>query len=115
VSVVDDQVGSPTWSADLAAGIVELGARPEPVPPVLHSTNTGQVSWFGFARAVFAGLGADPERVLPTTSAAFARPAPRPAFSVLDGREWDAAGLPARRSWADALTAALAAEVAADV
>jgi len=113
--VVDDQVGSPTWSADLAAGLVALGARPEPVPPVLHHTNTGQVSWYGLARAVFAGLGADPERVLPTTTAAFPRPAPRPAYSVLDGGAWEAAGLPPRRPWDDALHAALAAGVAADV
>jgi dTDP-4-dehydrorhamnose reductase len=115
VSVVDDQVGSPTWSADLAAGLVALGARPEPVPAVLHYTNSGQVSWFGLARAVFAGLGADPDRVLPTTTAAFPRPAPRPAFSVLDGSDWEAAGLPARRPWEEALTAALDSGVAADV
>jgi dTDP-4-dehydrorhamnose reductase len=115
VSVVDDQVGSPTWSADLAAGLIALGARSEPVPAVLHHTNTGQVSWFGFARAVFAGLGADPERVLPTTTAAFPRPAPRPAYSVLDGGTWEAMGLPPRRSWTDALTAALASGVASDI
>lgn len=113
VSVVDDQVGSPTWSADLAAGLVALGVRSAPVPAVLHHTNTGQVSWFGFARAVFAGLGADPERVLPTTTAAFPLPAPRPAYSVLDGGAWEAAGLPPRRSWQEALTAALRAGVTA--
>jgi dTDP-4-dehydrorhamnose reductase len=108
VSVVDDQVGSPTWSADLAAGLVELGARPEPVPPVLHYTNTGQVSWCGFARAVFAELGADPSRVLPTTTDQFPRPAPRPAFSALDGSAWLAAGLSAPRPWHEALRAAMA-------
>jgi dTDP-4-dehydrorhamnose reductase len=108
VSVVDDQVGSPTWSADLAAGLVALGRADGPVPPVLHCTNAGQVSWFGLARAVFAELGADPARVLPTTSAAFVRPAPRPAYSVLDGSAWDAAGLPARREWRAALHEAMA-------
>ncbi|MCU1620892.1 MAG: dTDP-4-dehydrorhamnose reductase [Modestobacter sp.] len=115
VSVVDDQTGSPTWSADLAAGLVALGVRPGPVPGVLHHTNTGQVTWCGFARAVFAGVGADPERVLPTTTEAFPRPAPRPAYSVLDGTSWEAAGLPRRRSWEDALAAALTAGVAAGV
>jgi len=114
VSVVDDQVGAPTWSADLAAGLVELGAREAAGPAVLHYTNSGQVSWFGLARAVFAGLGADPDRVLPTTTAAFPRPAPRPAFSVLDGSAWEAAGLPARRSWEEALAAALASGIAAE-
>ncbi|RBY77801.1 dTDP-4-dehydrorhamnose reductase [Geodermatophilus sp. TF02-6] len=107
VSVVDDQVGSPTWSADLAAGLVALGARPEPVPPVLHRTDAGAVSWYGLARAVYEELGADPDLVGPTTTAAFPRPAPRPAYSVLDGAAWLAAGLPAPRPWRTALHLAL--------
>ncbi len=107
VSVVDDQVGSPTWSADLAAGLVALGARAEPAPPVLHRTDEGAVSWFGLARAVYEELGADPGLVSPTTTAAFPRPAPRPAYSVLDGAAWRAAGLPAPRPWRVALHLAL--------
>ena len=108
VSVVDDQVGSPTWSADLARGLVEVGARTGPVPPVLHYANSGRVSWCGFARAVFEELGADATRVLPVTTEAFPRPAPRPAFSVLDGAAWVAAGLPALRPWREALHEAMA-------
>ena len=107
LTVVDDQVGSPTWSADLAAGLVELGAREGAVPPLLHCTNEGQVSWCGFARAVFEEVGADPERVRPITTAEFPRPAPRPAYSVLDGSAWTAAGLPPMRPWREALTEAL--------
>ena len=107
LTVVDDQVGSPTWSADLAAGLVELGARDGAVPPVLHYTNAGQVSWCGFARAVFEEVGADPERVRPITTAEFPRPAPRPAYSVLDGSAWTAAGLPPLRPWRAALTEAM--------
>jgi dTDP-4-dehydrorhamnose reductase len=107
VSVVDDQVGSPTWAADLAAGLVALGARPEPVPPVLHRTDAGAVSWYGLARAVYEEVGADPALVAPTTTAAFPRPAPRPAWSVLDGSAWLAAGLPAPRPWRTALHLAL--------
>ena len=107
VSVVDDQVGSPTWSADLAQGLVELGARQEPPPAVLHYVNAGQVSWYGLARAVFTELGADPERVLPTTTAAFPRPAPRPAYSVLDTTAWSAAGLTPPRPWHEALHEAM--------
>jgi dTDP-4-dehydrorhamnose reductase len=108
VSVVDDQVGSPTWSADLAAALVQLGARPAPAPPVLHYTNSGQVSWCGFARAVFEELGADPARVLPIGTDQFPRPAPRPAFSALDASAWIAAGLPASRPWRVALHEAMA-------
>jgi len=107
VSVVTDQVGSPTWSLDLARGLVALGAREEPAPPVLHYTNTGAVSWWELARAVFEERGADPTRVLPTTTDAFPRPAPRPAYSVLDTSAWTAAGLPAPRPWRAALTEAL--------
>ena len=103
VSVVDDQVGAPTLSADLAAGLIAVGQLPAPVPPVLHLTNAGEVSWYGFARAVFGEAGLDPDRVGPTSTAEFARPAPRPAYSVLDLSAWVAAGLPAPRAWADAL------------
>ena len=107
VSVVTDQVGSPTWSLDLARGLVALGDRPEPAPPVLHYTNTGAASWWELARAVFELRGADPARVLPTTTDAFPRPAPRPAYSVLDTAAWTSAGLPAPRPWRTALTEAL--------
>ena len=107
VSVVDDQVGSPTWAADLATGLVALGARPGPVPPVLHRTDAGAVSWYGLARAVYEELGVDPALVSPTTTSAFPRPAPRPAWSVLDGGAWLAAGLPAPRPWRTALHLAL--------
>ena len=117
LSVVDDQVGAPTWAADLAAGLLELAgrvaSRQGPDRRVLHCTNGGQASWFEFARAVFAELGADPERVRPCTSEEFPRPAPRPAFSVLSGESWRASGLTPLRPWRDALAAAFAADGAA--
>jgi len=117
LSVVDDQVGAPTWTGDLAAGLVELAgllaARRGPGVPVLHCTNAGQASWYEFARAVFAELGEDPERVRPCTTAEFPRPAPRPAYSVLSGRAWEQAGLTPLRDWRAALSAAFAADGAA--
>ena len=76
---------------------------------VLHVTNAGETTWFGFARAIFAELGADPERVQPTTTAAFPRPAPRPAYSVLSPAAWAAAGLTPLRDWQAALPDAFAA------
>ncbi|WP_116051252.1 dTDP-4-dehydrorhamnose reductase [Amycolatopsis palatopharyngis] len=107
VSVVDDQRGSPTWSADLAAGLVELATRiasgAGPDRRVLHCAGGGDTTWHGLARAVFAELGADPERVLPCTSAEFPRPAPRPAYSVLSAASWRAAGLTPLRPWDEAL------------
>ncbi|WP_246098272.1 dTDP-4-dehydrorhamnose reductase [Rhodococcus spelaei] len=108
VDVVDDQVGSPTYAGDLAAGLLELAGREDVAGGVLHATNSGQASWFELARAVFSGVGADPARVHPCSSAQFPRPAPRPAYSVLSPASWAAAGLTPLRPWPEALEAALA-------
>jgi dTDP-4-dehydrorhamnose reductase len=105
VSVVDDQRGSPTWSRDLANGLLAL-AGSDVRAGVLHATNRGETTWYGFTKAIFEELGADPERVLPTTTDAFPRPAPRPAYSVLSPRSWDEAGLPPLPDWRSALAAA---------
>jgi dTDP-4-dehydrorhamnose reductase len=107
VEVVDDQHGSPTWSRDLATGLVALAAAGVPAR-TCHFTNSGSTTWYGLARAVFAELGADPARVRPTSTAAYPRPAPRPAYSVLSDATWRAAGLPPPRPWRDALRAAFA-------
>ncbi|MDT7538187.1 MAG: dTDP-4-dehydrorhamnose reductase, partial [Actinomycetota bacterium] len=105
VSVVDDQRGSPTWSRDLANGLLAL-AGSDVRAGVLHATNRGETTWYGFTKAIFEELGADPERVRPTTTDAFPRPAPRPAYSVLSPRSWDEAGLPPLPDWRSALAAA---------
>jgi len=106
VDVVDDQFGSPTYAADLAAGLLELAARPD-APRLLHATNDGQASWFDLARAVFAMASADPERVRPCDSTAFPRPARRPGYSVLSGETWCRAGLTPLRQWRRALADAV--------
>ncbi|HEX3787277.1 MAG TPA: dTDP-4-dehydrorhamnose reductase [Pseudonocardiaceae bacterium] len=108
LSVVDDQRGSPTWSADLAGGLLELAGKAVegsgPDHRVLHCTGGGETTWFGLAQAVFAELGMDPERVKPCTTADFPRPAPRPAYSVLADTTWRTAGLTPLRPWREALT-----------
>ena len=106
VDVVDDQRGSPTWSADLAASLVALGSSEAP-DGIYHVTNRGDTTWYGLARAVFGGVGADPARVRPTTSERFPRPAPRPAYSVLGTARWDSHDLPTPRHWSEALAYAL--------
>ena len=112
--VVDDQRGCPTYARDLADALLELAGRAAGVPGgILHATNTGEATWFDLARAVFAEIGADPERVHPCSSDEFVRPAPRPAYSVLDGGAWAQAGLTPLRPWREALHAALAADGAA--
>lgn len=105
VSVVDDQRGSPTWSHDLAKGLLALAGSDVPAG-TLHATNSGETTWCRFAKAIFEELGADPDRVLPVTTEAFPRPAPRPAYSVLSPRSWDEAGLPPLPDWRSALAAA---------
>lgn len=105
LDVVDDQRGQPTWSMDVATRLVEL-VRADAPAGVYHATNAGETTWFGLARAVFAQLGLDPERVRPTTTDRFPRPAPRPAYSVLGHDGWARAGLPPLRPWDEALAAA---------
>ncbi|CAM5672868.1 hypothetical protein SALBM311S_05769 [Streptomyces alboniger] len=71
-----------------------------------HGTSSGETTWFGLAREVFRLLGTDPDRVHPTTSEAFIRPAPRPAYSVLGHDRFRAAGIEPLRDWRAALTEA---------
>ena len=105
-SVVDDQSGQPTWTADLAAQIVALVDADAPAG-IYHGTNSGAATWFEFARAVLEESGLDPERITPTDSSAFVRPAPRPAYSVLGHDAWAAAGLAEMRPWREALADAV--------
>lgn len=107
LSVVDDQRGQPTWSRDLAARIVAMIDLGVPAG-VFHATNSGETTWFGFAREVFSLAGLDPERITPTDSAAFVRPAPRPAYSVLGHDGWAGVGLAPMRDWRAAIRAAMA-------
>jgi dTDP-4-dehydrorhamnose reductase len=98
---VDDQQGSPTFTADLAPAVVTLGLDRR--PGVFHVTNGGVTTWCGFARAILAAAGADPERVKPIRTADRDDPAPRPAYSVLDNMALRLSGLPALPDWQDAL------------
>lgn len=107
LEVVDDQVGQPTWSWDLAAQI-RLLVEAEAPAGIYHGTNSGRTSWFGLTREIFRLSGLDPERVQPTTTDKFPRPAPRPAFSVLGHDAWAQVGLAPMRSWDEALEEALA-------
>jgi dTDP-4-dehydrorhamnose reductase len=106
LDVVDDQKGQPTWTCDVAAQIVAL-VNAQAAPGIYHGTSSGEVTWFGLARAVFASIGADPARVHPSTTDRFPRPAPRPAYSVLGHDAWFDAGLAPIRPWGEALDQAL--------
>jgi len=113
VQVVDDQVGQPTWTADLARQLVLLADSDAPAG-VYHGTNSGQASWFDFAQATFQEAGIDPAKVEPTDSSQFVRPAPRPAYSVLGHDAWSRAGLEPMRDWRAALHEAATSGVFGD-
>ena len=106
IEVVADQTGSPTYAADLVGALLEVAAG-EVRAPLLHVANSGAVSRFEQARAVFEAEGADPERVRPVDTDAMPRPAHRPVFSALAMAESVRAGLTPLRPWRDALDAAL--------
>lgn len=101
LSVVDDQVGSPTSTPDLAKALVELLQRG--TTGLLHGVNAGECSRYEFARTIFSAAGLDHSRVDPIATDAMPRPAMRPAYAPMDGVAWRAAGLPALRGWREAL------------
>ena len=100
VSVVDDQTGSPTFTFDLAPAIRRLAVTGR--HGTYHLTGTGACTWFEFARAIYAEAGLDVD-VTPIDTATFGAPAPRPAFSVLDGRLARLIGIPPLPPWEDSL------------
>ncbi|GAA2130115.1 dTDP-4-dehydrorhamnose reductase [Kitasatospora kazusensis] len=107
LDVVDDQQGQPTWSYALAQQLAALGRAPGAPAGIYHGTASGRTTWYGLARAAYELSGLDPERIRPTSSAAFVRPAVRPAYSVLGHDRWAAAGLAPLPDWRASLALAL--------
>ena len=93
IRVVCDQVGSPTWTGDLAKSIVELIPRlNSETYGIYHCTNSGVTSWYDFAIAIFEeaellGFPLKIKRVIPITTPEYPTPARRPAYSVLSGKK----------------------------
>jgi dTDP-4-dehydrorhamnose reductase len=99
LDVVNDQRGSPTYTVDLAHAIAELcrkGAN-----GIVHATNAGDCSWFEFAREIVQAAHL-PAVVRPVSTQQMARPAPRPAYSVLSPTSLHQWGI-AMPPWPDAL------------
>jgi len=112
LDVVDDQVGSPTWTGDLADAVIALSASR--APGTFHVANAGAVSRADFARAILEGAGRDPGVVhAVSTKEAPPRAAVRPAYAPLDGVAWRAAGFETLPAWRDALERALPGILAA--
>ena len=102
VTVVDDQIGCPTFTGHLADALLTISERR--IQGVQHVAGGGACSWFDLALATFEATGTR-VRVTPVTTEAFPRPAARPAWSVLGTERPDAVRLP---DWRDGLRAHLA-------
>jgi dTDP-4-dehydrorhamnose reductase len=100
LKVVHDQIGSPTYTLDLARFLLELVKTD--YYGIYHASNSGICSWYEFARAIFEEEGLNVQ-VEPCTTAEFPRPAPRPAYSVLDHGAIRAHGFEPLRPWREAL------------
>jgi dTDP-4-dehydrorhamnose reductase len=99
MDVVDDQRGSPTYAVDLARAIIQLCGQS--AHGIVHATNRGDCTWFDFADEILRVAGSATE-VRPVSSRQMARPAPRPAYSVLSSASLHSVGIE-MPSWQDAL------------
>lgn len=105
LDVVADQVGQPTWTVDLADLVLRLIDAEAPAG-TYHGTSSGQTTWHGFAQAVVAAAGMEPQIVRPTTSEGYVRPAARPAYSVLGHARLEAVGVAPIGDWVERWAAA---------
>jgi len=101
LSVVDDQVGSPTYTVDLADGLVRL--LEVEASGVVHVSNDGMCSWFAYAKKVLELSGATGIKVKPITTEELGRPALRPAFSELSNDKYRKITGHSLRMWDEAL------------
>jgi dTDP-4-dehydrorhamnose reductase len=99
LDVVNDQRGCPTYAVDLARSITQLCRKD--ATGIVHLTNAGDCTWFEFAQEIVRGAGLT-TTVRPVSSQQMARPAPRPAYSVLSPTRLHALGIE-MPSWRDAL------------
>lgn len=109
--VVDDQRGSPTYARDLAHAIELLLRRG--AQGVVHATNSGQTTWYGFAREIANVMGMADASITPVTTEEFPRPAPRPRYSVLSGARFRALTGENLRPWEEAVRQYLSARPSA--
>ncbi|WP_405267451.1 dTDP-4-dehydrorhamnose reductase [Methanobrevibacter sp.] len=100
ITVVYDEVGSPTYTPDLAFAISQLIETD--YYGIYHITNSGSCSWCEFAKYIFEVADIDVE-VIPVTASEFARPAPRPSYSILENKNWIKNGFKPLRSYKEAI------------
>lgn len=100
INVVSDQIGSPTYTADLATAINELIKQSK--YGIYHITNSDSCSWYEYALEIFKNAGIEIE-INPVTTEEYGSPAPRPKYSVLDNYNWRIEGYNKLRTYKDAL------------
>jgi dTDP-4-dehydrorhamnose reductase len=100
ITVVYDEVGTPTYTPDLAYGISQLIETD--YYGIYHLTNSGSCSWCEFAKYIFEVAGLD-INVVPVTASEFSRPAPRPSYSVLKNKKWIENGFEPLRDYKEAI------------
>ncbi|MBQ7927696.1 MAG: dTDP-4-dehydrorhamnose reductase [Methanobrevibacter sp.] len=101
ITVVYDEVGTPTYTPDLAYGLSQLIETD--YYGIYHLTNSGSCSWCEFARYIFEIAERD-VNVIPVTASEFSRPAPRPSYSVLKNEKWIENGFEPLRDYKEAIS-----------
>ena len=112
INVVNDQFGQPTFAGDLAKQIVDLVISNAPVG-VYHGTNSGNGTWFEFAKDIFKLAGADVSRVVPVSTSELPKLAKRPSYSILGHDAWSHTNIPIMRNWRTALAEAMPSIISA--
>lgn len=102
INVVKDQVGSPTYAADLAAAIIKIISNQKWIPGIFHFSNRGIISWFDFATEIRNQIGSSCKvNAIPTSH--YPTPARRPMYSVLDTNKIEKTYGVAIKDWKDSL------------
>ena len=102
LQVVDDQIGQPTSTLDLARQIYDAGTNGIPAG-IYHATNSGQVTWYEFAQEILILSGEPTSRIKPIQSSEYPTSAKRPSYSVLDHSEWQNTTVAEMDNWKLAL------------
>ncbi|MDB5248163.1 MAG: dTDP-4-dehydrorhamnose reductase [Segetibacter sp.] len=102
INVINDQLGSPTYAADLAEVIMQIATAPGNKPGIYHFSNEGVITWFDFATAIkeLAGLQC---KVNPIDTSGYPTPARRPAYSVMNKDKIQATFGITLKDWKDSL------------
>lgn len=112
IPVVDDQLGQPTSAHNLSVQIIKL-LYSDAVPGVYHGTNSGQATWFEFAKEIFTLANLEVSRIIPVPSLSVPRLAKRPNYSVLGHSNWTKNDLEPMADWREALSSSIPAIISA--